>query len=268
MTSEMSANVAAFEQTLRSTIALCESFGTAEWELATECPGWSVKDVVSHLVSVEASLLGDPFPDHALPDDLPYVRNDFGRMLEVGVDARRGTPGPEVLAELRDVLARRTAELPGIDPERLTTAPTGRQVPYSMFMVFRAFDCWVHEQDIRRAVDRPGNLDAPAAACALTILRPGLPMVVAKRAGAKPGQSVEFRISRELPFTSYVQVDDDGRGRLADEVQDAPTVSLRMDWEAYTRLAAGRCGPQALDVQVEGDADLGGRVLANMSVTP
>ncbi|MBO2448023.1 maleylpyruvate isomerase family mycothiol-dependent enzyme [Actinomadura barringtoniae] len=268
MTSEMSANVAAFEQTLRSTIELCESFGTAEWDLATECPGWSVKDVVSHLVSVEAALLGDPAPDHVLPDGLPYVRNDFGRMLEVGVDARRGRPGEEVLAELRDVLERRMARLPEIDPEGLTTAPTGRQVPYSMFMVFRAFDCWVHEQDVRRAVGRPGNLDAPAAACALTILRPGLPVVVAKRAGAKPGQSVEFRVGREQPFTAFVKVGDDGRGRLADEVEGTPTVSLRMDWEAYTRLAAGRCEPQAFDVEVEGDADLGSRVLSNMSVTP
>jgi uncharacterized protein (TIGR03083 family) len=268
MTSEMAANVAAFEQTVRSTIALCETFGEPEWDLPTECPGWSVKDAVSHLVSVEALLLGDPMPDHALPDELPHVRNDMGRMLEVGVDARRGSPGAEVLAELRDVLDRRLAALAETDPDKLTTAPNGRQVPYSMFMVFRAFDCWVHEQDVRRAVDRPGNLDAPGAACALTILRPGLPMVVAKRAGAEPGQSVEFRITREVPSTSYVRVGDDGRGRLLEELDDAPTASLRMDWETYVRLAAGRCAPQDVAVEIEGDADLGGRVLANMSVTP
>ncbi|MEU5877659.1 maleylpyruvate isomerase family mycothiol-dependent enzyme [Spirillospora sp. NPDC047279] len=266
---EMRRNVGAFEQTVRSTILLAETFTGPEWDLPTECPGWSVKDVVSHIVSVEAMLLGDdPASLHVLPDDLPHVRGEMGRMLELGVDARRPVPGPRVLGELRDVLERRLAALATIDPDQETMAPNGRMVPYSMFMVFRAFDCWVHEQDVRRATGRPGNLDAPGAECARTILRPGLPMVVAKRAGAAPGQSVAFRVTRPLPSTAYVEVGADGRGRLADEPGQVPTVTLSMDWETYVRLAAGRCGPADVTVEVTGDADLAGRVLAAMSVTP
>ncbi|KAB2346041.1 maleylpyruvate isomerase family mycothiol-dependent enzyme [Actinomadura rudentiformis] len=265
----MAANVAAFEQTVRSTIALAETFAEGDWDLPTECPGWSVKDVVSHIVSVETLLLGeDPAPGHVLPDDLPHVRSDFGRMLETGVDARRPVPGTDVLAELRDVLERRLAALATTDPEQETMAPTGRMVPYSMFMVFRAFDCWVHEQDIRRAVGRPGNLDAPGAECARMILRPGLPMVVAKRAGASPGQSVEFRIIRPTPTTEYVQVGADGRGRLAGDAAGPPTTTLSMDWETYVRLAAGRCVPADVEVEIKGDAELGARVLAHLAITP
>lgn len=265
----MAQNVAAFEQTVRSTIVLAETFTEADWDLPTECPGWSVKDVVSHLVSVEMLLLGeDPAPGHVLPDDLPHVRNDFGRMLEHGVDVRRPVPGTGVLAELRDVLERRLVALATTEPDQETMAPTGRMVPYSMFMVFRAFDCWVHEQDIRRAVGRPGNLDAPGAECARMILRPGLPMVVAKRAGAAAGQSVEFRIIRPTPSTEYVQVGADGRARLADDPAGPPTASLSMDWETYVRLAAGRCAPADVEVEIKGDADLGARVLANLAITP
>ena len=33
---------------------------------------------------------------------------------------------------------------------------------YGRFMRVRIFDCWMHEQDIRRAVGRPGHVEGPA----------------------------------------------------------------------------------------------------------
>ena len=51
---------------------------------------------------------------------------------------------------------------------------------------FRVFDAWVHEQDMRRAVGRPGDLDTPVAAAALDRIVGTMPFVVGKRAGA-PG---------------------------------------------------------------------------------
>ncbi|MBC6470716.1 maleylpyruvate isomerase family mycothiol-dependent enzyme [Actinomadura alba] len=264
---DMPGNVAAFEQTVRSTIALSETFGAAEWDLPTECPGWTVRDQVAHIVGVERMLLGDPPEEHTLPAELPHVRNDFGRLLEIAVDARRTTSPETVLAELRETLSRRLTALAAIDPRRQITSPDGRPGPYSRFMMFRAFDCWVHEQDIRRAVGRPGNLDAPAAERARHILGSGMPAVVAKRAGAGPGSSVIFKITGPPTFRSCILVGDDGRARWA-EPEPNPTVTLAMDWEAYMRLAAGRCAPTAVDIAIDGDHELAGRVLGNMTVTP
>jgi uncharacterized protein (TIGR03083 family) len=264
---DMPGNVAAFEQTVRSTIALAEPFGPAEWDLPTECPGWTVRDQISHLIGVERLLLGDPEPEHALPGDLPHVRNDFARMLEVAVDARRTEPSETLVAELRETLTRRLTALPAIDPRQEIRAPDGRTGPYSRFMMFRAFDCWVHEQDIRRAVGRPGNLDAPAADRARQILVSGLPFVVGKRAAAEPGRSVLFKITGPPSFRTCVMVGDDGRARPVEPTSD-PTVAVAMEWESYVRLAAGRCGPGDVKVAVEGDRDLADRVLGNMSVTP
>jgi len=264
---DMSGNVAAFEQTVRSAIALAETFGAAEWHLPTECPGWTVRDQVAHIVGVERMLLGDPQPVHTLPAELPHVRNEFGRVMEVAVDARRTEPGAKVLAELRETLERRLAALPTIEPERQIMAPDGRMGTYSRFMMFRAFDCWTHEQDIRRAVGRPGNLDAPAADRARQILNSGLPSAVAKRAGADPGRSVIFEISGPPSFRSCVLVGDDGRGRLAEPASD-PTVTLTMSWESYLRLGAGRCGPGDVEISIKGDRDLADRVLGNMALTP
>ena len=45
-----------------------------EWNRATACPGWSVRDVVSHVIGLECEMLGDPRPIHTLPRDLYHVR--------------------------------------------------------------------------------------------------------------------------------------------------------------------------------------------------
>jgi uncharacterized protein (TIGR03083 family) len=265
---DMSGNVAAFEQTVRSTIALAETFGASDWELPTDCPGWTVRDQVSHIVGVERMFLGDQEPDHTLPGELPHVRHDFARMLEVSVDVRRGRPGDEVLAELRETLDRRLAVLATTDPAEPTPAPDGRAGPYSRLMMFRAFDCWTHEQDIRRAVGRPGNLDAPAADRARQILTAGLPLVVAKRAGAEPGRSVALEVTGPPTFRMCVVVGDDGRGRVAEPAPADSTVALAMTWEGYARLASGRCAAEDAEVSVDGDRELADRVLGSMAVTP
>ena len=127
-------------------------------------------------------------------------------------------------------------------------------------------DCWTHEQDIRRAVGRPGNLDAPAAHCFWDLLSRGMPRVVARLAKAEPGQTVALKISDPLDFHVAVQVDDDHRGNWVGP--GAPTVELAMDWETYVRLTAGRCTPDAVTVSVTGPQDLADRVLANMAITP
>ena len=39
---------------------LCAGLPDRDWELATGCPGWTVKDHLSHLVDYEARALGGP----------------------------------------------------------------------------------------------------------------------------------------------------------------------------------------------------------------
>lgn len=267
MRADMAGHVAAYEQTVRSTIALAETFGPADWELPTECPGWSVRDQISHMAGVERGLLGDPEPPHQIPDDLPHVRNDMGRFMEVAVDARRARPGPAIVDELRDALDRRLAAFPGIDPDGATGLPDGRMGTYTELMSFRAFDCWTHEQDVRRAVGRPGNLAAPAAERARDILSRALPFVVGKRAGAAPGESVTLEVTAPVSFTLHVVVGDDGRARFT-EALAGPTLALGMDWETYARLSCGRIPAESADVTVTGAADFAHRVLTAMAVTP
>ena len=59
-----------------------------DWEIASPCPGWSVSDLVAHIIDLESQLAGDPQPEHT-PDwsSLTHVSSDFGRFNEIGVDA-------------------------------------------------------------------------------------------------------------------------------------------------------------------------------------
>ena len=41
---------------------LCAGLPDRDWELATGCPGWTVKDHLSHLVDYEARALGQARP--------------------------------------------------------------------------------------------------------------------------------------------------------------------------------------------------------------
>jgi uncharacterized protein (TIGR03083 family) len=275
VTSELNAVIDALESTWSSLRSVCDDLTPEEWLLPTECPGWTVRDQVAHIAALEHKLLGLPEPTLELPTDLPHVRNDFGRVTERGILARRDLPVAELLAEFDNVTDERLTYLRSapLDPEALVPGVMSRELPLVRMLATRVFDCWTHEQDVRRAVGRPGNLDGPAAAVSRDWIVQSLPYVVAKRAAAVPGTTVSFDVDGPLTVNATVAVGDDGRGMLRDAAAAppalaAPTAHLSTDWETLARLAAGRVEPLHATVAVDGDRELAERILAAMPITP
>lgn len=238
-----------------------------DWDLPSECPGWSVKDLVSHMIGTERSLMGEPAPFEAPPAE--HVRNPVGAANEAWVAARRAVPAPDVLAEFSDVTGRRLEQLrkmPAGRWEEVGPSPVG-QVPYREFMAVRAMDCWVHEQDMRIATGRPGHMDGPVAELALRRIASAMPYVVAKKAAAADGSVVRFELLKS-PIAQVGVVVRHGRGTSQDDVAD-PTAEIQMDAELFWRLGCGRVsGDAALDagiVGLRGDLDLAARVVRNMA---
>lgn len=243
------------------------------WNRPTECPGWSVRDVVSHIIAVESELLGDPRPIHSLPRDLRHIASEFARYLELPVDKRRCHTAPEMTSELEYTIIRRSRALRNArhQPEDLVRWPTGplaRELPYRKLLRNRAVDVWVHEQDLRRALFEPGNLASPGAVVSRDALVENLPKVVTKLAGAPAGSTVAFDVTGPLEFQRTVRVDDSGRGHLTETPSLAPTVQFTLDWQTYLRLACGRVRPEVVIVGIDGDAELAARVLEHFAVTP
>lgn len=240
--------------------------GAGDWDLPSECPGWTVRDVLAHIVGTERSLLGEPAPSD--PVTAEHVHNPVGALNEAWVASRRSVPGAELLSEFTEVTNRRLDELRRMGTERFDRpgpSPIG-QVPYRDFMSVRLMDCWVHEQDMRVATGRPGHGEGPVAELAMDRIASAMGYVVAKKAAAPEGSSVLFSLSGSAARAVGVVVRD-GRGVL--ETAPEPTVVLEMDSELFWRLGCGRVsGEAALDaglVGFKGDTELGRRVVANMA---
>lgn len=247
--------------------ALGHELSGDDWEQATDCPGWSVRDNFSHVLGGELHLLGEPAPEPA-GDTPEWVKNPIGEINEPWIAERRGRPGEEVLAEFEAVTERRLAQLEGMSDEEWNAdafGPTGI-VPYHEFLNIRVMDAWVHEQDVRRAVGRPGHHEGPVVEHSLARFVPAMGFVVGKKAAAADGASVRFDLSG--PQARRIGVDVvDGRAQVVDDVED-PTVTLTMRDETWWCLSLGRWDGETVlqrgDVEIDGDEDLGRRVVTNM----
>lgn len=88
----------------------------------------------------------------------------MGRANEVGVDARRAMSGAAVFDEFSQVTAERLAQLRRLTPDDLaaqTATPVGPGTVADL-LTLRVMHSWSREQDIRRAVGRPGHSEGPA----------------------------------------------------------------------------------------------------------
>jgi uncharacterized protein (TIGR03083 family) len=153
-------------------------------------------------------------------------------------------------------------------------SPLG-EVPYRTFMTVRLFDSWMHEQDVRRAVDRPGHCTGPEVDGALSRFRVAVPFVVGKRAAAPEGSTVVLSTTDGCELCWSITVTN-GRAELTGttvtERPAAVTTTITLPFSAFVALCGGRWTPDearaAGPIDVAGDADLGERVLANMAFTP
>jgi uncharacterized protein (TIGR03083 family) len=262
----------AWTHSIEAIVELVTPLVEGEWSRATDLPGWSVRDVVSHIIGVECEMLGDPRPIHTLPRDLYHVRSDFARRMEVQVDVRRHHTAPEMLSELEYTLIRRSRQLrnESREPDATVRSPLGEERTLEFVLQQRAFDVWVHEQDLRRVIDKPGNLDSPGAQVTRDLLVKVLPGIVAKRAQAPADSAVVFDVSGPLEFMRTVRVDAQGKGSVDGSVSLGPTVTIALDWDVFMRLACGRVRPEAVadQIKIDGDAGLARTILDHFAVTP
>ena len=245
---------------------------TAEqWDLPTGCPGWSVRDQVAHVVDLESILLLRPRGEHEVTGERPYIRNPPGHFMEIGVDARRALPASDVVDELHEVVAERLRALDAVTDADLEADAAGFFGPTKLRsqLTIRVFDLWAHDQDIRRALTRPGDLEGPAAAHSRELMVRGAARRIQELVSPPPGTEVLVDITGP-GGARRAMVFDGERGRGVADPPERPDVTMRMDLPALTVLACGRDGGHAARERVElgGDVELGRRMLADIASTP
>ncbi len=250
-------------------VALVRAIPREQWDLPTDLPSWTVKDNVAHTAHLEAVLAGAPEETIEVAE-APHLRALQNYYTEQGVLARRDHDMGSLADEIEQAVATRYAELQQEPPTDGSAAPrrTPGGAPWDTQTLLsnRPFDVWMHDQDVRRAVDLPGGYDCPAAHHVLTTLGQALPMVVGKRVAPPTGTVVRLAVpAADLCWT--VGVGEDGRARPTDDETD-PTVSVTLSPEDFVVLAGGRRPPETTKPLIEGDEDLGRRLVQSLSVTP
>ncbi len=265
--------VDALEEEWRTLDELMAGLSEDEWATPTPLPGWTVKDVMAHAIGTESMLLGEAAPeiDVGAPE---HVRNDIGRFNEQWVTSMRDRSPADVLTDFRRVTSRRLEALRAMDTDTWEAegfTPAGKD-SYGRFMRIRVFDCWIHEQDIRDAVGRPGGDAGAPAELALDEMTTAMGFVVGKKAGASPGSRVMFDLIGPASRQVLVELGtgEGARAAVVDELSGPPTVTLRMPVGVFVRLGGGRADPASLREQVEitgEDGELGERLVANLAFT-
>ncbi|MBD0841151.1 MULTISPECIES: maleylpyruvate isomerase family mycothiol-dependent enzyme [unclassified Streptomyces] len=262
----------AWTHSIEAISELVQPLVEGEWNRRTPCPGWSVRDVVSHVIGLDSEMLGDPRPIHTLPRDLFHVTNDHQRYMEMQVDVRRHHTAPEMTSELEYTIIRRNRQLRNESraPGTKVRGPLGTEQTLEEAMRGHAFDVWVHEQDLRAALGRPGNLDSPGAHIARDVLLAALPDTIANRANAPRSSAIVLDVHGPVEFLRTIRIDIQGRGTVETAPALGPAATLTLDWETFVRLACGRVTPDAVAdrVKTEGDPALTSAILRNFTVTP
>jgi uncharacterized protein (TIGR03083 family) len=230
---------------------LSEGLLDDEWTRPTGCPGWTVHDVVAHVVDLETRLRD-------------------GGVVEVGateegVAERRSLSPDALVGALESAIGARLAQLAPLterDLETPSATPIGT-VTLRDALAMRTMDVWVHEQDIRRALGRPGHDRGPVVSAAVDYLAQFLGLVVARRAEAPDGASVQFEVGDD----SFGVAVMDRRGSLVAAAPNA-TVTLTMSAPAFAAFVGGRTDASVDEVDIVGDERLGRRVLDSLGFLP
>jgi uncharacterized protein (TIGR03083 family) len=242
-----------------------------DWVRPTPCPGWDVAAQFAHIIGTESMLLGRPRPDDVDVDTgrPAHVRNDIGGFNETWVAALAPLPRQEVLAQLSEVLTARRQAIEAMTEEEFS-APANTPIgpaDYRRFMQIRVFDCWVHEQDVRDAITRPGHEGGAVVEQTVDEIVRALGFIVGKRAAAPDGSSVTFELTGPVVRTIHIAVD--GRAAVVDRLPGAATATIALGSRLFTRLACGRVDPaeKLAEVHLAGDTDLGRRVVTSLPFT-
>lgn len=267
----LSGYVAAWKSTVDDVVALLRDLDEGDWSRPTDLPGWDVKAVACHLAHLESELCGVKQKRVELPERDHYTAPS-ARYTELGLVARAAMTGPEITDELEECAGVRHELLLADPPTDGKGAPprTPGKVgwDWQTLLSNRVLDMWMHEQDIRRAVGRPGGMTGPGAEHTVATFTMSVPYAVGKRVAPPVGTTVVLDVTGVSPVHLAVEVDDSGRAVPTTPDPAAPTVSLRMEAETFVILAGGRRAPSEVEVAVVGDQALGRRVLEALAVTP
>jgi len=249
---------------------LCRDLDDAQCATSTCLPGWTVKDVVSHLAGTERMLEGEN-PPRVDVSHLTHLKNDIARANEVWIEADRPRPGAEVLAVFDAVTERRLGALRAMsqaDFDMPSWTPAGPDETYGRFMRIRHYDCFLHDNDIRDALGFDDHDDEAHMRLALEEPAAALGYIVGRRASMPTGSRIRISLTGTVAQTYDVAVD--GRAEVVERLDGPPTAGIELPAMLFLRLTGGRQDPEphvGKDIVLHGDVELATRLATHLAYT-
>jgi uncharacterized protein (TIGR03083 family) len=174
---------------------LVDDLADDDWHRPTVCPGWDVADIVAHVIGDDLGRLSrthdgvalTPRPGEDLPTFLDRINEEwvvaFRRLSPAVLASLLGAAGTEVV-DLWDALPL-DASTGGVSWAGLDQGPAW------MDLARDTTEYWIHEQQIREAVDRPHH-DPDELIVVVGVLARGVPHAL-RDVGAEDGAVVVVR---------------------------------------------------------------------------
>jgi uncharacterized protein (TIGR03083 family) len=257
-------------------VALLRNLPAADWARPTACAAWNVHDIAAHLLDSEIrrlSLARDGHPMPAPSVAIAGYRELVGYLNELNatwVTAARRI-GPRLLVEFLEVTGPQLAAyFASLDPAAAAPFPVawaGDEVSPNWFDIAREYtERWLHQQQIRDAVGRPGLTERRWLFPVLDVFVRALPFTY-RDVAAADGTAVAVVIEGEAGGR-WSLVRREHRWELFAGEADRPAARVRMSADTAWRLFSRGLAPDAAAarVAVEGDARLGAVVRGALAV--
>lgn len=222
----------------------------ADWHRMAAYEELSVHDLLAHLAAVDALVaaeLGLPVQPPVRPGEKLAARTEAVLRLE------RGRPAEQTRQSWRaqaDAICRALVAHPS--PGSATVA-LGRPIPLADALIARAFETWIHGEDIAAATGRafvpplPEHVN-PMADFAVRVL----PRVISRRIAPPHDRTIRLHLTGPGGGTWTVPLDP----ALTGPATTRPAAVVTIDIIEFCRLAGDRRNPEQTAANLSGDTDL------------
>ena len=265
-----------FPQERKQLLELFSKLEAQEWEQPTICSGWTVKDIGLHLLGDDIGYLSgardhfsNPFFQNKDLQRWKSLVNNINEANELWVKATARI-SPKLLADLLDLTGKQFYEY----VQSLDQMATGGVVnwagpdpaPVWLDIAREYTERWVHQQQIRDAVKKPGLKEKRFFHPVLDTFVRALPQTY-KDIPVVNGTALKFVITGEAGDTWYL-IGEANRWSLSQGIELQPVTVVTMDQEICWRLFTKGMNKDQARVQtlIEGDQKLGEKLLETVSI--
>jgi uncharacterized protein (TIGR03083 family) len=265
-----------FPQERKQLLELFSELGADDWEKPTICPGWTVKDIGLHLLGDDIGYLSgardrfsNPFFQNKDMHTWQSLVNNINEANELWVEAAARI-SPRLLTDLLELTGKQFSNylqsLDQIATGAVVSWAGPEPAPVWLDIAREYTERWVHQQQIRDAVEKPGLKERRLFHPVLDTFVRALPHTY-RDIPVTHVTALKFAVTGEAGDRWYL-VGEASRWSLFKEIDLQPDAVVTMDQETCWRLFTKGISKNEAREQtaIEGDQALGEQLLETVSI--